>query len=100
MHDREIRLDNGWSSRLPRPDFYQKPGSWFEVGANDLSMRKVPSRQRSTSSVPDDQTWLSAESAFRLRRATSPGRILTAAIHPHRRSSLIALSDQSCAFFG
>ena len=41
MHDREIRLDNGWVVKIGRGlDFYQKPGGWFEVGANDLSLRK------------------------------------------------------------
>jgi ATP-dependent Lon protease len=41
MHDREIRLDNGWVVKIGRGlDFYQKPGTWFEVGANDLSLRK------------------------------------------------------------
>ena len=41
IHDREIRLDNGWVIKIGRGlDFYQKPGGWFEVGANDLSMRK------------------------------------------------------------
>jgi ATP-dependent Lon protease len=41
LHDREIRLDNGWVIKIGRGlDFYQKPGSWFEVGANDLSLRK------------------------------------------------------------
>ena len=41
LHDREIRLDNGWVIKIGRGlDFYQKPGSWFEVGANDLNMRK------------------------------------------------------------
>jgi len=41
MHDREIRLDNGWVIKIGRGlDFYQKPGGWFEVGANDLSLRK------------------------------------------------------------
>ena len=41
IHDREIRLDNGWVIKLGRGlDFYQKPGGWFEVGANDLSLRK------------------------------------------------------------
>lgn len=41
MHDREIRLDNGWIIKIGRGlDFYQKPGGWFEVGANDLSLRK------------------------------------------------------------
>lgn len=41
MHDREIRLDNGWVIKIGRGlDFYQKPGGWFEIGANDLSQRK------------------------------------------------------------
>ncbi|MCP1913386.1 ATP-dependent Lon protease [Bradyrhizobium elkanii] len=41
MHDREIRLDTGWVIKIGRGlDFYQRPGSWFEVGANDLSLRK------------------------------------------------------------
>jgi len=41
MHDREIRIDNGWVIKIGRGlDFYQKPDSWFEVGVNDLSLRK------------------------------------------------------------
>ena len=41
IHDREIRLDNGWVIKIGRGlDFYQKPGGWFEVGASDLSLRK------------------------------------------------------------
>ena len=41
LHDREVRIDNGWVIKIGRGlDFYQKPGSWFEVGANDLSLRK------------------------------------------------------------
>lgn len=41
MHDREIRLDNGWVIKIGRGlDFYQRPTSWFEVGVNDLSLRK------------------------------------------------------------
>lgn len=41
MHDREIRLDNDWTVKIGRGlDFYQKPESWFEVGTNDLSLRK------------------------------------------------------------
>ena len=41
IHDREIRLDNGWVIKIGRGlDFYQKPGSWFEVGAHDLTLRK------------------------------------------------------------
>ena len=41
LHDREIRFDNGWVIKIGRGlDFYQKPAGWFEVGANDLSLRK------------------------------------------------------------
>jgi len=41
MHDREIRLDNGWTIKIGRGlNFYQKPNSWFEVGANDMTLRK------------------------------------------------------------
>ena len=41
LHDREIRFDNGWVIKIGRGlDFYQRPGSWFEIGANDLSLRK------------------------------------------------------------
>ena len=41
MHDREIRIDNGWVVKIGRGlDFYQKPGSWFEIGTNDLTLRK------------------------------------------------------------
>ncbi|WP_454009407.1 BREX system Lon protease-like protein BrxL [Aeromonas sp. Marseille-Q7275] len=41
MHDREIRIDNGWVIKIGRGlDFFQKPGGWFEVGSHDLSLRK------------------------------------------------------------
>ena len=41
IHDREIRFDNGWIVKIGRGlDFYQKPGGWFEIGVNDLSLRK------------------------------------------------------------
>ncbi|MBA8801276.1 ATP-dependent Lon protease [Agrobacterium sp. RC10-4-1] len=41
LHDREIRLDNGWVIKIGRGlDFYQKPGGWFEIGSHDLSLRK------------------------------------------------------------
>ena len=41
LHDREIRIDNGWVIKIGRGlDFYQKPSSWFEIGASDLSLRK------------------------------------------------------------
>ncbi len=41
LHDREIRLDNGWVVKIGRGlDFYQKPESWYGIGANDLALRK------------------------------------------------------------
>jgi ATP-dependent Lon protease len=41
MHDREIKLDNGWCIKIGRGlDFYQRPSSRFGVGTNDLSLRK------------------------------------------------------------
>jgi ATP-dependent Lon protease len=41
QHDREIRFDNGWVIKIGRGlDIYQKPVSWFEVGAHDLRLRK------------------------------------------------------------
>jgi ATP-dependent Lon protease len=41
IHDREIRLDNGWIIKIGRGlDFYQRPSGWFEVGAHDLNLRK------------------------------------------------------------
>ncbi|MFH2063618.1 MAG: BREX system Lon protease-like protein BrxL [Pseudomonadota bacterium] len=41
LHDREIRIDNGWVIKIGRGlDFYQKPSGWFEIGVSDLSLRK------------------------------------------------------------
>jgi ATP-dependent Lon protease len=41
LHDRAIKLDNGWTIKIGRGlDIYQKPESWFEIGANDLSLRR------------------------------------------------------------
>jgi ATP-dependent Lon protease len=41
LHDREIRIDNGWVIKIGRGlDFYQKPDGWFAIGSSDLSMRK------------------------------------------------------------
>jgi len=41
MHDREIRIDNGWHIKIGRGlDFYQRPGSWFEIGSTDFLLRK------------------------------------------------------------
>ena len=41
LHDRQIKLDNGWVVKIGRGlDFYQRPDSWFAVGANDYSLKK------------------------------------------------------------
>ena len=41
LHDREIKIDNGWVVKIGRGiDFYQKPVGWFEIGVSDLSLRK------------------------------------------------------------
>jgi len=41
MHDREVRLDNGWTIKIGRGlDFYQRPEGRFAVGAIDLSLRR------------------------------------------------------------
>ena len=41
IHDREIRLDNGWTIKIGRGlDFYQKPAGWYEIGVHDFSQRK------------------------------------------------------------
>lgn len=41
LHDREVSLDNGWTIKIGRGlDFYQRPGGRYEVGVNELSLRK------------------------------------------------------------
>jgi len=40
IHDREVRLENGWVIKIGRGfDIYQKPDDWFSIGANDLEFR-------------------------------------------------------------
>jgi ATP-dependent Lon protease len=40
LHDREIRLSNGWTIKIRRGfDIYQRPDDWLQVGANDLDLR-------------------------------------------------------------
>ena len=41
LHDREIKLNNGWSIRLGRGlDYFQSlQGDYFSIGANDLELR-------------------------------------------------------------
>lgn len=41
LHDREIRVDNGWTIKIGRGlDLYQKPESWSVIGAYDLGQRR------------------------------------------------------------
>ena len=41
IHDREIKLDNGWIIKIGRGlHFYQPPNGYYEIGANDLALRK------------------------------------------------------------
>jgi ATP-dependent Lon protease len=41
IHDREVRIDNGWTVKIGRGlDFYQKPDGWFSIGASDFGLRK------------------------------------------------------------
>jgi len=40
LHDREVRLSNGWSIKIGRGfDLYQRPDDWLQIGANDLDLR-------------------------------------------------------------
>jgi ATP-dependent Lon protease len=40
LHDREVRLSNGWTIKIGRGfDIYQRPDDWLHVGANDLGLR-------------------------------------------------------------
>ena len=40
MHDRQIKLDNGWIIKIGRGfDIYQKPDNWYSVGSTDFDLR-------------------------------------------------------------
>ena len=40
LHDREVRLSNGWTIKIGRGfDIYQKPEDWMHIGATDLDLR-------------------------------------------------------------
>ena len=40
IHDREVRLSNGWKIKIGRGfDLYQRPDDWLQIGANDLDLR-------------------------------------------------------------
>ena len=41
LHDREIKIDNGWTIKIGRGlDIYQKPDSWFSIGVYDQALKK------------------------------------------------------------
>jgi len=40
LHDRQVRLNSGWTVKIGRGfDIYQRPDDWLSVGANDLDLR-------------------------------------------------------------
>ncbi|TVR65780.1 MAG: hypothetical protein EA427_17450 [Spirochaetaceae bacterium] len=40
LHDRAVRLSNGWIISIGRGlDLYQPPESWYSIGANDMDLR-------------------------------------------------------------
>ncbi len=40
IHDREIKLDNGWLVEIGRGlDIYQRPENWYTIGSNDFDLR-------------------------------------------------------------
>jgi ATP-dependent Lon protease len=40
LHDRDIKLSNGWSIKIGRGfDIYQRPDDWLHIGSNDLDLR-------------------------------------------------------------
>ena len=41
IHDREIKLSNGWVIKVGRGlDYFQKPDDWMSIGVHDLDMRQ------------------------------------------------------------
>lgn len=41
LHDRQIRLDNGWTVKIGRGlDYFKAPESKFSLGSHDLNLRK------------------------------------------------------------
>jgi ATP-dependent Lon protease len=40
LHDRQVKLSNGWRIVIGRGfDLYQRPDDWLQIGANDLDLR-------------------------------------------------------------
>ncbi len=40
LHDRQVRLNSGWTVKIGRGfDIYQRPDEWLSIGANDLDLR-------------------------------------------------------------
>ena len=41
IHDREIKLSNGWVIKIGRGlDYFQRPDDWMSIGVHDLDMRQ------------------------------------------------------------
>ena len=40
IHDREIKLSNGWIIKTAELDYFQRPDDWMCIGVHDLDMRK------------------------------------------------------------
>ena len=41
LHDREVRLSNGWIIKIGRGlDYFMKPENWFAIGASDMDLRQ------------------------------------------------------------
>jgi ATP-dependent Lon protease len=54
LHDREVRLSNGWVVKISRGfDIYQRPDDWFQIGANDLALR--PCMETNVDVMPMDK---------------------------------------------
>lgn len=52
FHDREIRIDNNWCITMGCGlVFYQIPGSWFDIGSQDLSLRKCKATKITISKI-------------------------------------------------
>ena len=47
LHDREVRLSNGWTIKIGRGfDIYQKTDGWFQIGVSDFELRPCPGDDR------------------------------------------------------
>lgn len=53
IHDRELRVDTGWSIRMGRwLDIYQRTDTWIQIGATNLNVRPCMETKVSIISTP------------------------------------------------